>query len=922
MEYNTAHSWADHRSFYIRLRHSPGRLRGLCYVLHQGGRYGIGRQSCPRGQVSRVRQRRCERQAGRALWRPCGPATFVPLAAVCYESGVVRHPHHQVSTLDGRRRPGMRLLSPWCCHVDKGVAERASASPKGWSKSRSWSWQARRCWKTSAHQEGRAALLGEKRQERRWRAAQEVAREACWIARCRKEEEAEKGRGGQPTWGGGRGSRQLGRISGPITRGAEDRKPPRRATSPAGASRCGAGGGKTHSSGGFKRFFYGRLERSAASEGGSSGRTSDEEEEEEEREPSPFGARGSSRACQDPYQGGGEEEEEKESRGGSPWSDFELQRRLSEHFEGREGGLRLRPRGSNEEEEPRPPRVGVGALGQPHPRCDGAGGAGRCAGSPPPNHRRGQSGQLLCAPHQAPLRPVPTRAEGDVLLSSDAGPIEVWRHGESGRLALSSLHSSTPVHDRSGLGDSPTHGTAQHGRRPGGGSSDGACFEETLSPGRKSAGQGLEQQQLGRKRKREGLAVEKPRRSRRRDERRPTKRTREGQKGKQQRRWWKVGRKSPRLGQVPRQGRGKVNQEALAAAVEPSLGQPHEDSRGAHRGLAETSFEVVLQQCTSLDKCACALSWAFFNAGAVSQAQQNSFFVKSIFNPDVWHRAPRKRGALPIRLGGFAALKFLMQTKTIEEVTTGEFVQEWAARAWEALACFGCNALHEGPAAFSEGPWTKTEKRLASAVAQSVARLASHGQAEHFDMANLEKELLSRRVGYDGEEVGICHALTFDQVLPALPPKEHGGSIHVRNFLSEGTRHWLDFPEKLVLEDTGQVLPKLQGRIHIVAEDVDGIAAALVERGVCQWLPLEEVAEFRGEKKLNGLFGVPKSSRLSDDRPILRLIMNLVPANSVLKQLSSGTKRLPHITSWLSTYWSRRRVAHMAERYVQRFLSI
>ena len=143
-------------------------------------------------------------------------------------------------------------------------------------------------------------------------------------------------------------------------------------------------------------------------------------------------------------------------------------------------------------------------------------------------------------------------------------------------------------------------------------------------------------------------------------------------------------------------------------------------------------------------------------------------------------------------------------------------------------------------------------------MAQSVSR--------NLGLAALEKELLARRVGYDGEEVGICHilslslSLSFAQVLPALPPKEHGGSIPVDNFLSEGTKHWLNFPEKLVVEDVGQVLPRLQGRMRIVPEDVNSIAHILVERGVYQWLAWDDVAVFREEKILNGLFGVPKTS--------------------------------------------------------------
>ncbi len=60
------------------------------------------------------------------------------------------------------------------------------------------------------------------------------------------------------------------------------------------------------------------------------------------------------------------------------------------------------------------------------------------------------------------------------------------------------------------------------------------------------------------------------------------------------------------------------------------------------------------------------------------------------------------------------------------------------------------------------------------------------------------------------------------------------------------------------------------------------------------------MVEFRGQKILNGLFGVPKPAKLDDGSPILRLIMNLVPTNSILRQFKGAVKNLPSITSWMS----------------------
>ena len=69
------------------------------------------------------------------------------------------------------------------------------------------------------------------------------------------------------------------------------------------------------------------------------------------------------------------------------------------------------------------------------------------------------------------------------------------------------------------------------------------------------------------------------------------------------------------------------------------------------------------------------------------------------------------------------------------------------------------------------GRWTSAERQLADAVGTAVKRLLSHGRVGPFAPSAIEKELEGRRVNYQGEEVGTCHPLTLEQVLPALPPK-------------------------------------------------------------------------------------------------------------------------------------------------------
>ena len=57
---------------------------------------------------------------------------------------------------------------------------------------------------------------------------------------------------------------------------------------------------------------------------------------------------------------------------------------------------------------------------------------------------------------------------------------------------------------------------------------------------------------------------------------------------------------------------------------------------------------------------------------------------------------------------------------------------------------------------------------------------------------------------------------------------------------------------------------------------------------------------YRGQRVLNGMFGVPKSSSLEDGRPCLRCIMNLIPSNATMVQLEGSVRDLPGVTQYLS----------------------
>ena len=318
--------------------------------------------------------------------------------------------------------------------------------------------------------------------------------------------------------------------------------------------------------------------------------------------------------------------------------------------------------------------------------------------------------------------------------------------------------------------------------------------------------------------------------------------------------------------------------------------------------VSTTGWSEVLSCCTTLKRSRCALAWCLAHGCNITELHDTVFQVRDFFTPGMKHRVARKRAIFPLHEGDFASALRLFASVNLTDSVTEDFTSLWSRTAWTMLSCYACQTLGHGHTPFLKGKWTALETRLVAAVEQTVNRMLSHGHAEVKDTEAVEKELKKRRVSYEGEEIGVCHCLSLEQILPALPPKQHGGSIDVLEYVSETTKHFLDNPEKLVVEDVGQQLPKLQGKIHVQGNEIKKIAAELVDRGVCTWIPWTQVAEFRKEKVLNGLFGVEKCGLVDGKKPILRLIMNLVPSNSILKQFKGFTKRLPHITSWLSTY--------------------
>ena len=160
-------------------------------------------------------------------------------------------------------------------------------------------------------------------------------------------------------------------------------------------------------------------------------------------------------------------------------------------------------------------------------------------------------------------------------------------------------------------------------------------------------------------------------------------------------------------------------------------------------------------------------------------------------------------------------------------------------------------------------------------------------------------------MGYNGEEISTCQQLSWEQVIPSLPPEEHGGSIETLHWVSPRTREFLLNPSLLLKSPDDVKLPKLPGKIHVKPEDKMAIAHELVRRNICSWVPLELVYKVGSLRILNGLFGVKKATLLKSGESVLRLIMNLTGSNATQHQLEGALQIFPLLHPGRVWCWNR-----------------
>ncbi len=207
---------------------------------------------------------------------------------------------------------------------------------------------------------------------------------------------------------------------------------------------------------------------------------------------------------------------------------------------------------------------------------------------------------------------------------------------------------------------------------------------------------------------------------------------------------------------------------------------------------------------------------------------------------------------------------------------------------WLMAVCLGLNS-YWGSDLFNDGKPTGGQLSCLKVLLVDVQRISEfQGKFENFEWDTF---FLNRGIDYQGEEVKVARWFSWANISPALPLEV--GKAPLGELCTLGARHYVENFE-LYLKPREMWPPVKSPRVMVAEEDWGSVCEGLVRSGVCTYMAREDLFEGPNGPLLNGMFGVTKDE-WSGDVEVFRLIMNLIPLNSLCQSISGDVQTLP---SW------------------------
>ncbi|CAK0869098.1 unnamed protein product [Prorocentrum cordatum] len=161
------------------------------------------------------------------------------------------------------------------------------------------------------------------------------------------------------------------------------------------------------------------------------------------------------------------------------------------------------------------------------------------------------------------------------------------------------------------------------------------------------------------------------------------------------------------------------------------------------------------------------------------------------------------------------------------------------------------------------------------------------------------EKLKDRAIAHDGSEISTPSKITLEQIEGGLPPVGVADSIEAADLATGFVRAALLDPSLVLLPPSQRRLAPTSTRVWATAQEWEQVVSALFARGMVGPIDEGEIATRDGVPLINGAFGVAKVHdapvRCGDgeERPVLRPIVNLIPANACQRTIAGDTPVMP-----------------------------
>ncbi len=209
--------------------------------------------------------------------------------------------------------------------------------------------------------------------------------------------------------------------------------------------------------------------------------------------------------------------------------------------------------------------------------------------------------------------------------------------------------------------------------------------------------------------------------------------------------------------------------------------------------------------------------------------------------------------------------------------------------SWLLLAL--CRSLNSYFGVEWHGAESFSRAKQASVKGLATYAMEVCGWQEKFEGLRWDGLMSTRSIDYNGDEVRVARFFRWENLEGALPVEV--GRIRLEDVCERGTLEYIKNFEEYLLPKEAQVYTR-PPRVMVEEDSWEQVCSGLVNRGICDIMPLSEVYHIEGKPLLNGLFGVSKDE-FKGGWEVFRLIMNLVPVNKLCRNLGGDISTLP---SW------------------------